>query len=702
MRCVSASETDLLESAPEGSGNGAPFRLGGWLVEPRLLRVSREERAEKLEPRAMQTLEVMAARAGDPVTRDELMTAVWGHSHLTDEALTRIVSRLRRCLEGFDDVRIETIPKVGYRLVVSGPHPGAGAGGRPGAGRAVLWTSAVLLAVLAAGAVFAFLPRGDDLLVTQASDSRVTPLTSLPGREVDPALSPDGSRVAFSWSGDGDWNLWLQAVGSESRLQLTDGPGRDFSPTWAPDGSRIAFIRYGDDRCEVRSVAPVGGGERRLASCNPDADPSLDWTPDGRHLVFSAPRAEGPPGLDLLELETGERRVLTTPGAGELVDAQPAVSPDGDWLAFTRWHAFGVGNVFLVPVAGGDPRQVTFDNLKIHGVSWEPDGEHLVFGSNRGGNFALWRVSIAGDAPRRVPINGRTMDDPHVSRDGRRLVWEEWSANSDIVAMAPGEDAPRSLAASTRYDWAPAVSPDGRRLAFASDRSGSAEIWVQSLRGGNAMRLTGFAGPYTGNPAWSPDGTMIAFDTPVDGQFDIWVVPAEGGAPERITSVASQERYPAWSPDGQGLYFGSNRTGEWQIWRRDLQTGEEAQVTAVGGEVAQVSGQWLYFASAGLTGGELYRQSLGGSPAERVLDSLQPHHVCDWRATDNAVWFMYRESANSENLLKRADLESGEVETMGAYPGFSYKSGLDVMPDGSVLYARAVESESDLMIAELP
>lgn len=699
---MSAIDTDLLETAPGRSRDGSPFRLGGWLVEPRLLRLSRGEREEKLEPRAMQTLEAMAARAGEPVTRDELMTAVWGHSHLTDEALTRIVSRLRRCLEGFDDVRIETIPKIGYRLVASGQASAGNGFGRSPVGRAALWTGAALLAVLAAGAVFAFLPRGDDLLVTQAPDSRVTPLTSLPGREVDPALSPDGSRVAFAWSGDGQWDLWLQAVGGESRLQLTDGPGRDFTPTWAPDGSRIAFIRYDDGRCEVRSVAPVGGGERRLATCNQTADPSLAWTPDGRHLVFSSPRAQEHAGLDLLALETGEQRALTSPAAGELADAQPAVSPDGRWLAFTRWHAYGVGNVFVVPLAGGEPRQVTFDNLKIHGVTWEPDSEHLVFGSNRGGNFALWRVSIAGDAPRRVPINGRTMDDPHVSRDGRRLVWEEWSANSDIVSIAPGEESPRPVAASTRYDWAPAVSPDGDRLAFASDRSGSAEIWVQLLGGGDAMRLTGFAGPYTGNPAWSPDGSMIAFDTPADGQFDIWIVPAEGGAPQRITTVESQERYPAWSADGQRLYFGSNRTGEWQIWRRDLETGQETRVTSGGGEVAIERGDWLYVARSDRTAAEIFRLPLAGGAPEVLVSSLQPHHVNDWQVDDDALWYMHRSPDSGENHLVRLDLATGIEQGMGSSPGFSYKSGIDVLPDGRIVYTRSVESESDLMIAELP
>ena len=94
------------------------FRLGDWLVQPLLNRITGEGKTIKLEPKVMRVLVCLAERHGQPVTRERLMRTVWADTFVGEDALNRSISRLRTVLE--DDPRqpriIETIPKIGYRL----------------------------------------------------------------------------------------------------------------------------------------------------------------------------------------------------------------------------------------------------------------------------------------------------------------------------------------------------------------------------------------------------------------------------------------------------------------------------------------------------------------------------------------------------------------------------------------------------------
>src|SRR5262245_37719877 len=100
----------------------AAFELCGWEVQPRLLSAARNGAEVRVEPRLMQLLVCLRAAKGEPVTREAIMAAVWGHEHVTEDALNRLVARLRRLLseELACDALIETIPRVGYRLTEGG------------------------------------------------------------------------------------------------------------------------------------------------------------------------------------------------------------------------------------------------------------------------------------------------------------------------------------------------------------------------------------------------------------------------------------------------------------------------------------------------------------------------------------------------------------------------------------------------------
>ena len=88
----------------------------------------------------------------------------------------------------------------------------------------------------------------------------VTPLTSFPGRELQPTFSPDGNQVAFVWNGEKEdnYDIYLKVIDAPTPLRLTHDAAEDLSPAWSPDGRHIAFVRYSQSKTEVILV-PVTG-----------------------------------------------------------------------------------------------------------------------------------------------------------------------------------------------------------------------------------------------------------------------------------------------------------------------------------------------------------------------------------------------------------------------------------------------------------
>lgn len=679
------------------SKTDTPFTLYGWQFQPQLLRVTRDDSDQHIavEPKVMKLLGCLAGSANRPVTRAEIMKQVWGHEYVTEDALNRLVSRLRRFLSAELDCEavIETIPRVGYRLVQDDgdARPATTASSRP------WWRYAAAALLLAAAVAVIYLNRPDPPAVNGYAVQAV-PLTTMPGREIQPTLSVDGNQFAFARQpvpGE-NWDLYVRSVHNEAMLRITSDEGNSKKPVWSPDGQWLAYLYYIGGGCEVRLVSPLGGDSRRFADCDPQLGDTLAWAPDGSGLVFHPP---GEPGLVKTLLSDGSQRRLTEPPDGTH-DSGPAFSPDASTLAFVRWPAAGVSDVWLAPGEGGNARRLTHDYLKLHGVTWNPDSRSILFASNRSGGFALWQLGLEGGEPLRVPVTGRSIDAPLMSADGRRLIYQEWYGQTNVFSINEVGDQPARVTHSTRWDWSAEPSPDGRRLAFVSDRSGATEIWIKDI--GNpdsAMRLTDFGGPFLSSPVWSPDGGMLVFDATVEnGNFDLYSIDPDGGAVTRLTTDPAADRYPRFSHDGSQLLFASRRSGDWQVWRRPLEGGAAEQITQDGGYRAQQSGDGsLYFSKIDQPG--LWRLPPAGNGPVRVIDELQPLDTTHWTLSDDAVYYVQRDD-DYRAYLMRYDPDQGQRARIAQLPRLLYKSGLGAGPDGAFYFASVVHSETDLSMAE--
>ena len=687
-------------------------------MRPRLNRVEDSERSVSLEPKIMQVLVCLADSHGEVVTKERLFAEVWDGAYVTEDVLTRAVGELRRIF-GDDPAHprvIETIRKTGYRLIAvprpvgepdaqesrsAAPSPERGA-----PSRALL----PLLFLLGAGvAAIVMLAVRSARRPASAGPMRVRTLTALPGNTRDPAVSPDGTRVAFAWNGgSGDsYSLYVQLVNAETPLRLTHEPGfEDRLPAWSPDGERIAFTRSSADGCEVSVVSSLGGPARALLPCGDGQYRRLAWSPDGSRIAFPSRQSGSPLRIELVSLPTLARQVVTHPPAGILGDSSPSFSPDGRTLAFARNVTEGVSDVYRVSVEGNGEKRLTFDDRDTMGLDWSIDGSSILFSSSRAGIYSLWRVSSDGGDPAWVAGGGAKMKHPSTARARRVIAYENWIYAVNlwrIPSREVGSGEPkraRLTEAGDEWNFAPAFSPSGDRIAFVSTRSGSDEVWTADTEGRGLARLTSFGGARLESPRWSPDGTRLAFSARRKASSEIQLLDLRGGAPERLTSGPSDAVAPDWSRDGKSVYFGSRRGGDWQIWKLDLATRPAAKVTSAGGYAAHESpdGQWLYFSRADAAG--IWRQPVRGGPAERVSSALQPEDWANWELAPRGIYFRELCPRHPGPVVALLAFGSSAPVDLVSLSDQGW-SGFSVSPDGeSIVYPRVDRHASDIRLIE--
>ncbi|MFQ5568299.1 MAG: winged helix-turn-helix domain-containing protein [Rhodothermales bacterium] len=710
----------------EVESHPSKWRMGDWLIDADTHRISGPEGTTRVEPKVMHVLRCLAEQPGQTVSIDRLLHTVWGDTVVEENALRRAISHLRKAFD--DDPRqprfIETIPKKGYRLIApvtpsylgdaappavadislapSGYRPVSPATASPLRNR---WFWAILGLVLA-GLVWVVVG-----MLESPSPMRPlakVPLTSFRGLETSPVLSPDGSRVAFVWWGEhgNDRKVYVKLVEADSPRRLTDSPGQESSPAWSPDGHRIAYFRYTSDACGVY-VAPVtGSGEHKLADCPPYTGGMLAWSPDGKWMALPARIAqEEPQRIFLISTDTAEQHPLTDPAPG-FDDSDPMFSPGSDRVSFIR-YARGQEDLFVVPTTGGEPSRILTAWGDIADHDWTPNGKHLVFSSNKGGNYRLWKVAASGGTPEWLaavaPYDPST---PTFARTGNRMAYVEWFFDFNIwriATTAPSGDAPvpTRWISSSQWDQHPRYAPDGRHIAFTSNRSGSNELWVADADGSRPSRLTSFGSAFVSTPRWSPDGRHIVFEARLEAQADLYVIDARGGIPRQLTTHPFDDIAPHFSHDGAWIYFGSRRSGAWQIWKIPASGGEALQVTEEGGIVAAASsdGRTLYYSKATSPG--LWRRPVEGGGEELVLPALAVVDRGNWALHTHGIYFVKRDPGGPVLAYYDFTTENTTPLTDTGAPLSMNEAGLSLSPDGAyLLFTRTDQRESDIVLVE--
>jgi Tol biopolymer transport system component len=560
------------------------------------------------------------------------------------------------------------------------------------------------------------------------AELRSVPLTTYRGDEREPAVSPDGSQVAFIWDGEmrDNYDIYVRDIDGGSPIRLTADTAAERCPEWAPDARHLAFLRPSQTGASLL-VIPSAGGEERLLAKLSVLGSQISWSPDGRFLAVEDREAVGEPeGIFLVSAETGEKRRLTKPPAAYFSDRWPAFSPDGLSLAFGRGRTdFHVHTLPLTAegAAVGEPRKLTGRRLFLNGLEWMPAGNALLIGAIiDSGWWRLWKISAEPEQVAPVPLQIEPGHAQHPSigglksgSPGARLAYTSYSSDHNIYRIA-GPSAPEAervarqptatrIIGSSRHDTAPQFSPDGNRIVFVSDRSGSFEVWVANADGSNQKRVTFFGGPPVGSPRWSPDSRRISFDAAPEGHSDVYIVNPDSGVPRRLTSGDPNEGRSSWSRDGRWIYFASDRDGPPDIWKTPVAGGRAFQITRNQGLEAfeSMDGKWLYYTKrhAGRGDAGVWRLPVGGGPEEIVISEGVAGR---WALGQSGIYLLNPGGEGRPPAIEKVFFESWNRTTVHEFPNgsrFGTANSLAVSAnDRWILCVQHDRSEADLMLVE--
>jgi Tol biopolymer transport system component len=227
--------------------------------------------------------------------------------------------------------------------------------------------------------LFRFRPdnNADVYVVDVRLPARRVRLTRARGNDFSPAWSPDGRRIAFRSTRDGNDEIYVMDADGRSQRRLTRNPDEDRSPAWSPDGSRIVWASVRDFNLDLWSMRADGSGERRLTEGGGNEYPT--WSPHGSRIAFQSFR-DGPGGEIYVMSADGEneRRLTRNPAS----DSFPAWSPDGRWILFASTR-FGSSDLFVMRPDGSQVTRLTDDPANEAFPAWSPDGKRIAFASDR-------------------------------------------------------------------------------------------------------------------------------------------------------------------------------------------------------------------------------------------------------------------------------------------------------------------------------
>lgn len=283
----------------------------------------------------------------------------------------------------------------------------------------------------------------------------VAGLTLVVGCGGDDETSPD---LAFVSTRDGDYAIYQMSRDGSGQRRLTDhdvdasSPAGLFfqvDPAWSPDGTRIAFSSRRSGSNDLYVMNADGTGTRQLTSTKAD-DLHPTWSPDGKRIAFA---------------RSGEIFVANADGssarsivASSADDSEPAWSPDGTWIVYVRRVPdTQVSELRLVRPDGSEGRQVIGPNAAVYTPAWSPDSARIVFSSNRDSEvFELYTIGVDGKGLRSVAPTSSDVFEPSWAPDGSRIAFSEEGA---IFTVELGGGEVEQLTSTENNDSSPAWNP---------------------------------------------------------------------------------------------------------------------------------------------------------------------------------------------------------------------------------------------------
>jgi len=387
------------------------------------------------------------------------------------------------------------------------------------------------------------------------------PLT--PGPDDFPRFSPDGSSLLFIRSqGNGTALYRMSVLGTDLRKVVEGATYGD----WSPDGTRIAFLRpkaeAGTLVSELYQLDTAGGQERLLATIRSESIMSAPrWNAEGTSiLVTSGLTAAGGQTRKLFLIDAKKGSVQEFPTALKFGAISNVTWLSADEVLYFQAESVTGNGVGTSPAKAFRQNLRTGENAPLFWAPVSPStldllpGGRVVF-DGMSGRQSLREYPLDRKSPPRWLTRGNISDrQPCFSPDGEWVVFSSnRSGNLDLWEVSTRTGMLKSLTDDAAEDWDPGFSPDGKHLLWSSNRSGAFEIWLANPDGSGARQLT-HDGNDAENPTETPDGKWVVYASANRQSPGIWRIHPDGTEAKLVVHGAGIT-LPEVSPDGRFVLY---------------------------------------------------------------------------------------------------------------------------------------------------
>jgi Tol biopolymer transport system component len=326
---------------------------------------------------------------------------------------------------------------------------------------------------------------------------------------------------------------------------------------------------------------PVSGGETRAVGSEKWASVGrVIWLPDSTGLIMTAQPESSSIGTQIwfLPYPSGQARRITNDlnGYGEV---SLGLTADSGTIATIQQI-----NSSSIWISAPDEdetraRQIVKTNLP-ETVAWTPDGK-LVYATRTGENWDIWIANSDGSETRQLTADAFIDQQPTISPDGQYVIFQSNRAGGRNIWRMDADGTNLKQLTDGSYDEVPVCSPDGLSVIFGSTRSGTSAIWKVGIDGGVPVQLTNRSSQL---PLISPDGKLISYfylDEQTNHQPKLALIPFAGGDPVKTLDLPRtvQPIAFAWMPDGRSIAYLDTASGILNIWSQPVDGGAPKQLT---------------------------------------------------------------------------------------------------------------------------
>jgi len=628
------------------------FQIGDYILVPSLNQLHHIDQVYTLEPKVIDLLLFFAHQPNIIASREEIRHAIWGKTLVSDHAINRLVSQLRKALSDNKQPYqyIETVAKRGYRLVANVTLATEKKRYQKGHNKALrqhkyLW---IIITIITMCTVYGF---KDELFSSgsalKINGGTIKQISAIPGREWLPKYSSNGQWLTFLHFDKVTkrFHIMLKTDEQELAKSAYTTQKRISDYYWLPHQDRLIVATFDGEHCLIEQLEiskpysafdttafgiPCGNTAARSIAWS-QADDKLYWIADSGELHQQKIDTHQLPftSLDLAAVE----KVPLVNNIYQLV-----LSLNGKHLALLKHHQWERSAIELYNVENNQLQTIYKSQSLIHALSWDNAGEHLVFVEGNSINT----VTLQGELNVAGFNSENDIYNIHYNAERAELLYASSNAKYQLIKLTKqtggGYHEKRPQWRSQMNERNPVYSHDGESLAFISQRAGQYGIAIkQDDSSVRQLKLHDLDLSQT-LIRWSPDDQKLLFHS----EKSLFIYSLVTDKYKKVTADNIYADVVAWSYRmPENIYFRSDLDGQMNIWLVNIYSGNISKLTEKGGFSGHESedGQYFYYGKEVEDG--LWRLNLTTNEEVLVLKGFSRENHLSWYLVDQGIYYLY-------------------------------------------------------------